>query len=88
MVAVEHAGPEAYLPAQTPSGGLVAAIGQRLLGSGKEFVVAVGRDLVGGEQSIEVGDMSVVHIATVSVDEPLLQLLPAAYLHGRKLVEG
>ena len=52
MGAVEHTCPEAYLPAETPSCGLVATVGQCLLGCREEFIVAVGANLVGGIQAV------------------------------------
>jgi len=62
MGAVEHTCPEAYLPAKAPAGSLIATVGERLLGSCKEFVVAVGRKLVRGEQTVEMRDMTEVEV--------------------------
>ena len=88
MSAIEHTCPETDLPAKAPSRSLIATVGERLLGSGKEFVVAIGRNLIGGEQSVEVGDMAMMLLAAIGIDKPLLQLLPTTYLHRRNLFKG
>ena len=82
MAAVEHTCPEAYLPSEAPSCGLVTTVGQGLFGCGEEFVVVVGTDLVGGKESVEMGDMPVLPLTAIGIDEPLQELLAAANLHG------
>lgn len=88
MIAVKHTCPEADFPAEAPARGSIAAVGQCLLGSGEEFVMAVRRNLVRGEQTVEVGDMAMFLFAAISIDKPFLQLLAAANLHRRHFGEG
>ena len=84
MGAVEHTCPETDFPSETPSRGLVTAVSQCLFGRCEEFVVTVGADLVGGIQPIKMGDVTVMGVAAVSVDKPLLKLFATADLHGWK----
>jgi len=88
MVAVEHSCPEICLPSEAPSGSHVAS---RLEGDGgcrEEVGMAVGRDLVGGVEAVEMRDVAVLVLGIVGIDEPFLQLPVAAYLHGWELGEG
>ena len=88
VVAVEHARPEVDLPAQTPASGHIAALLQGIGCSREKFKVAEGRNLVGRIEAIEVGDVAVLVLGIVTVDEPLLQLAVLAYLHRREFFEG
>ena len=85
VVAIKHTCPEANLPSQTPTRCLIATILEGLLGCSKEFIVGIRTDLVGWEQSIEVRDMTMLELTSISIDEPLLQLLTTTYLHRRQL---
>ena len=81
VVAIQHAGPEAYFPAQTPAGGFVTALLQSLAGGGKEFVVAVGTDLVGWIQTVQMRDVTMLVVRVIGIVQPFLQLLVLSYLH-------
>ena len=85
VVAIKHTCPEANLPSQAPTCRLITTILKRLLGCSKEFVVGIWTNLVGREQSIEVRDMTMLELTSISIDEPFEQLFATAYLHRRQL---
>ena len=85
VVTVEHTCPEVGLPAETPSRSHVATLVQGICSGGKEVGMAIRRNLVRGVKSIKVRDVTVLVLRVVTVDEPLLQLTVAAYLHGRQV---
>ena len=87
MVAVEETGPRTHLPAHRPSGGDVAASRQRGAGGTEQLGRAIGRNLTRRIQSEEVGKVSVVVLRVIYVVEPLLQLSPTSYLHGRQTAQ-
>ena len=86
MVPVEHARPEVGLPAQAPARGHVATLAERVGSRREQIRVGVGRNLVRGVESVEVGDVPVLILRVVAVDEPLLQLAVTANLHRRQLL--
>ena len=88
MVTIEHTSPEVGLPTKAPTRGHIATLLQCVGSSRKQVGMRVGRDLVGGIETIEMGDVTVFITGIVGIDEPLLQLTIAANLHGRKLGKG
>ena len=49
--------------------------------------MGVGGYLVGGVETVEVGDMTVFILRVVGIDKPFLQLSVTSDLHGRQLQE-
>ena len=72
MIAVEHAGPEVNLPAETPASGHITALFQGVGSCRKQFGMAIGRYLVRGVEAVEMGDMTVLVFRIVGIDEPFL----------------
>src|SRR5437763_1624503 len=82
-LAIEQTRPEVYLPRETPSRARVAADFERPSGRGEEVGRRARRYLRARKKSVEVRDVSVVHLGRfhVPVFEPLLQLPCLARLH-------
>ena len=88
MVAIQQPGPEIDFPPKAPAGGHVATLPQRRGGCLEQFGMTVGRNLIGGIQTVKVGHVPMLVGRVVSVNEPLLQLPVAAHLHGSQTRDG
>ena len=88
VVAVEHTRPEVDLPTQTPTRCHIATLVQRIGSSGEEVRMRIGRYLIRGIETIEMGDMTVLVLGVVAINHPLLQLAIATNLHRRQAFQG
>ena len=84
VITVQHARPEADLPAHRPARGGVSTLDQRVAHALGEHRRAVRGDLVAGIKAPEVRDVAVVVGRAVPVLKPLLQLAVLADLHRRQ----
>ena len=84
VVAVQHPGPEADLPAHRPARGRVSPLDQRVAYGLREQRRAVGRDLVARIEAPEVRDVAVAVLGIIPVLPPLLQLAVLADPHRRQ----
>ena len=88
VVTIEHTRPEIDLPSQAPTCCHVTTLIQGISCSSEEVGVSVGGHLVGGIESVEMRDMTMLILGIVGILKSLLQLSMTTYLHGRKSVDG
>ena len=50
--------------------------------------MTVWRNLIGGIETIEMGDMTVLVFRIIPILQPFLQLTISSYLHRRQLADG
>ena len=84
MVTVLHTCPEINLPAQTPARGHIATLLQGDGSGTEEFRMTIGRNLIAGIKSVEMGDVAVFVLGIITVNKPFLQLSVLAHLHRRQ----